>query len=435
MSNQDKVRHTLEQLTAGNFTARVNDQDAVGIAVDGLAEMLEHMAEQMMDSQATNCMSVFDVVSGIAEMSNDMKNMDDRALSMAAATEELATTNGQIADGADDAVNMASQAMETANQGATSVESALGVVGEMAERARSAMQDVENLVQFSGDIGAIVESIQRIAGQTNMLALNATIEAARAGDAGKGFAVVAGEVKDLSQQTAKAASEISEKINQLQGEIDNVVSLFSENVERAERGGSAAEDAGKSMMDVIAAFSTVSDQIYQIKGVASDQGEASREIAERTQEVSELVSHENSEIENIVQQMRNLEESIKGQLEQLSENKVSRGVLSLAKADHMLWKKRLFDMFLGQEHISAHEVTDHRNCRLGKWYYSDGKKDFGTYSEFTSLERPHAEMHRLAREVVEKFNGGDKSGASAVLDRMNDPSGEVVALLTKLQGK
>jgi len=435
MSHQNKVIDTLEQLTAGNFTARVNEQDAVGMAVDGLAEMLERMAEQLMDSQAANCMSVFDVVSRVAGMSSSMKDMDERTLNMAAATEELATTNGQITDVSDDAVNMASQAMETANHGAASVESALGVLGEMAERARSAMQDVENLVKFSGAIGAIVESIQRIAGQTNMLALNATIEAARAGDAGKGFAVVAGEVKDLSQQTAKAASEISEKINQLQGEIDNVVALFRENVERAERGGSAAEDAGRSMLDVINAFSSVSDQIYQIKGAASDQGEASREIAQRTQEVSELVSNENSEISHIVQQMRNLEGSIKEQLDQLSENKVSRGVLSLAKADHMLWKKRLFDMLLGQEHIAAHEVTDHHNCRLGKWYYSDGKQEFGTHSEFTTLERPHAEMHRLAREVVEKFNGGDKSGASAVLERMNAPSAEVIALLTKLQGK
>jgi methyl-accepting chemotaxis protein len=48
-----------------------------------------------------------------------------------------------------------------------------------------------------------------------MLALNATIEAARAGDAGRGFAVVASEVKDLSNQSERAANEIGAGIDKL----------------------------------------------------------------------------------------------------------------------------------------------------------------------------------------------------------------------------
>ena len=324
MSNEEQITRTLEQFIAGNFTARVNGQDGLSKVVDSLGASLQRMVEGMLESQSNSCTSVSEVVAAMSGLSADKANMDERTLSMAAATEELATTNEQISGSSDEAVSMANEAVEAANKSSTSVDSALEVLSHMAERARMAMGEVDKLVEFSSDIGAIVVSIQRIAGQTNMLALNATIEAARAGDAGKGFAVVAGEVKGLSQQTAKAASEISQKISQLQGEIDKVVTLFNENVERAERGGAAAEDAGRSMMDVITAFNTVSEQVHHIKTAAADQGEASREIARRTHEVSELVIQETEEINQVVNQMRDLEGAVRGQLENLSNNKVSK---------------------------------------------------------------------------------------------------------------
>jgi len=184
---------------------------------------------------------------------------------------------------------------------------------------------------------------------------------------------------------------------------------------------------------VITAFSSVSEQVQHIMSTASDQGEASREIAKRTNEVSESVSSETQEINNTAGQMRELESEIKGQLDNLSKIKVSKGVLSLAKTDHMLWKKRLLDMILGHEMISTHDVTDHRNCRLGKWYFSEGEQVYGNESAFAALDKPHAEVHRLAREVVEKFNNGDKAGAAAVLEKIGAPSSEVVSLLERLR--
>ena len=139
MNHEEKITQTLEQFAAGNFTARVGEQDAVSNVVDRLGTSLEQLIEELLESQSRNCMNVFEVVTTMISMSDGMANMDERTLSMAAATEELATTNEQIAGSSDEAVNLSSQAVEAANNGAASVDSALAGLTEMADRARSGM--------------------------------------------------------------------------------------------------------------------------------------------------------------------------------------------------------------------------------------------------------------------------------------------------------
>ena len=89
---------------------------------------------------------------------------------------------------------------------------------------RSAAMDLQqrhlsSIADLAERLDTIVQSIRKVARQTNMLALNATIEAARAGVPGRGFAVVASEVKALSRQTDQAAKDISEGLQTLKSAI------------------------------------------------------------------------------------------------------------------------------------------------------------------------------------------------------------------------
>jgi methyl-accepting chemotaxis protein len=94
--------------------------------------------------------------------------------------------------------------------------------------AKNTNEIINKLGDSSMDIGNVIKVISSIAQQTNLLALNATIEAARAGEAGKGFAVVANEVKELANQTAKATSDITKKIETIQQDSKNAVEAIAE---------------------------------------------------------------------------------------------------------------------------------------------------------------------------------------------------------------
>jgi methyl-accepting chemotaxis protein len=100
--------------------------------------------------------------------------------SVAAATEEMASSVSEIG---------------------RQVQASAGIATQAVGQAQETNDRVGELAKAAARIGDVVELINMIAGQTNLLALNATIEAARAGEAGRGFAVVAAEVKALAEQT------------------------------------------------------------------------------------------------------------------------------------------------------------------------------------------------------------------------------------------
>jgi methyl-accepting chemotaxis protein len=175
-----------------------------GGALSGVMGTLGEAARRMADTSAEMARIARTTDARARETAKDAEGSVTDLSSVAAATEELTASVGEIA-----------------RQAST----AAGAARSAAEQAAAADGTMARLAEAAGLIGDVARLIGQIAAQTNLLALNATIEAARAGEAGKGFAVVAGEVKQLASQTAKATEEIACQIQAIQSVTEEAVGV------------------------------------------------------------------------------------------------------------------------------------------------------------------------------------------------------------------
>jgi len=172
------------------------------------------------------------------------------------------------------------------------VEQSTTIAGEAVRQAQSTDGRINDLSKAADRIGNVISLITTIAEQTNLLALNATIEAARAGEAGRGFAVVASEVKTLASQTAKATSEISVQISDMQsatqesvsaikgigdtiGRISEVASAIAAAVQEQ---GTATEEISRSIQQAAQGTTQVAVSIVEVNKGAAETGAVSTQM-------------------------------------------------------------------------------------------------------------------------------------------------------------
>jgi methyl-accepting chemotaxis protein len=138
---------------------------------------------------------------------------------------------------------------------------------------------IEALGEKSQAITEVVTLIEDIANQTNLLSLNAAIEAARAGEAGKGFAVVADAIGKLADRTTKSTKDIADLIKGIQQDTSSAVMSMEESTKETEKGTSLAQEAGKSLKEIVGAFEHVAQSAKEIALANQQQTSGSEQIS------------------------------------------------------------------------------------------------------------------------------------------------------------
>ncbi len=433
MSDGDKeVLKLFARLSEGDFTCRAKGDDALSRQANRLAEQLENRMLEQLDDMVGMTMNAFETTITMGRLEQDIGHLDDRAMAMASASEEMSANVTHVAERTDQANVSIIDANQQSHEAGEAVSHAVDAMDNINQQVQQAGERVQALTEASTEINGILTVIKKISDQTNLLALNATIEAARAGEVGKGFAVVAHEVKELSHQTKEATENIVEKIKRIQQDVSAISESMQGINEAVEQGGRDMGNVNDRMGEMTGALQMIAGEVDQVTGAMQDQSDAAQEVAVSVAETSTMVSNARHVVDQTLKDTDAMEARLVSEIQEFASMKLNGAILRLAKSDHTLWKKRLINMILDRGEIELSTVASHHDCRLGKWYDTLGKDVYGHSSTFKQLEEPHEQVHSLGRRAVERYNQGDKAGAIADVEAIAPLSEEVVGLLDRL---
>ena len=293
------VREAAESVarTSGEVNAAATQS---GTATTQIAQTINEVASGATDqAQASsdtsnavrNLSAIIDQVgAGAAETTRKVElasaalNATARAVSRA---QDDAEKNAPIAQRIAASLGLGAQAAEKTSTGMSRIKAA---VEEVSER-------ITELGAKSGQIGAIVETIDDIAEQTNLLALNAAIEAARAGEQGKGFAVVADEVRKLAERSSRATKEIADLIGEVQTGTEQAVKAMEIGAAEVETGAGLADESTAALQEMKAAaearavvLADILDAVAEVERSSSEAIVASDAIATIAKQTDEAAA-------------------------------------------------------------------------------------------------------------------------------------------------
>jgi methyl-accepting chemotaxis protein len=285
-----------------------------GAAVHQVTQAIQNVAAGVQgtssDIQETNTSvtqlaeSIDGIARGASEQARQVQSAHDTAARMASGVDVVAVTAEQVASASD-------QTRKAAEHGGVAVRETTAAMAEIQAVVGQAADRIEELGRLGERIGAVVETIDDIAEQTNLLALNAAIEAARAGEHGRGFAVVADEVRKLAERSSRETKQIADLIQQVQAGTHEAVTAMQAGAEKVGHGSEKADLAGQALDAILSAVEHTVRQATEITSASREMADGARRMTEVMSSISAIVEENTASTEEMTGQSARVADAIR----------------------------------------------------------------------------------------------------------------------------
>lgn len=263
------IEEVLGEMAGGNYTVSSKITEKYTGDFKKMYGSVKGLRDQMTETLCAIGETSSQVNSGSNDVAAASQNLAEGATEQAGAVQQLHATISDITGTMQKSAQNADESYRKAQHYAAEADNS-------REEMNTLMQAMERINDASTRIGDIISEIESIASQTNLLSLNASIEAARAGESGRGFAVVAAQIRELADQSAKAAVDTRK--------------LIEGSVHEVEQGNQAAQRASVAIQGVVDGIKQIADFSKNLKNMVEDQAEAMRQAEIGVNKISEVVS-------------------------------------------------------------------------------------------------------------------------------------------------
>ena len=411
--------------------------------LQAVADLVEKFARTGIDTLTELSLEVNQAVYETVQAANRLNEMARENRIMQTNVKELMAAVNSMTN---DIVYLAEATSKTAEQtgvGKNAMEMTQATIEGVAKETSRAQTGIAGMTEHvttlhdrTASIDNLVITVNSIAEQTNLLALNASIEAARAGEHGRGFAVVADEVRKLAEQSKTSVDEIRGQLTQIRtgveeiaGEFQHMDESFKANVESV---GKATGETSK-LMNV---FDTINSTVDALAPLAQRQSAAFEEmnatLNAAVDDVVRMADDSKNCNYNIYMAIRKTN-AIRGKISEMDLSFDPKATIEFAKTDHIVWAMRIHQMVWGNIELKSADVAEYVSCRLGQWYFGEGREKYGSSQEYQRLGVVHEQFHKLCAATIDAHYAHRAQEVEANLPEIDRLSQEVLDCLNTIQ--
>ena len=286
------AQSAVDRIASGDLSQRV-EQSAAG---DESAELMRAMARMNGDlagivgavrAASTRLAATSAQLAATSrEQEAAARTFGGSTAQIASAIREISATGGELLRRVESIDAGANRASDAASAGRRNIDEVATRIGRLDQATGDIDGHLRAIAERAAAINGVVETIAKVADQTNLLSVNAAIEAEKAGDAGLGFLVVAREIRRLADQTAMASLDIERNVKRMQQAVAAGVRGMESFAVEMRTGAASAQGIAADLGEIVGEMESASSGFSEVRGGMASQSEGVAQIEQAVVQVA-----------------------------------------------------------------------------------------------------------------------------------------------------